>query len=224
MTKSKIKINPFEHKGDNTALIQACCHSIGIDAGPIDGLRGPQTRYAEQQLSIRLNGNNKRSYWRNQFETDKTSSLVAQYGNPNARHTIKTVRVPCPWAMVLAWDIGTGRKDFIVHETHADSLTNALDAIRKEYTDDQIRDMGLHLFGGDFNIRRKRGGSSWSMHAYGLAIDFDPERNQLRWDASSARLAQPDAEPFWQIWEAHGWHSLGRTKNYDWMHVQAVKV
>ena len=38
------------------------------------------------------------------------------------------------------------------------------------------------------------------------------------------RLAQPDGETFWKLWEDEGWVSLGRARNYDWMHVQAARL
>jgi hypothetical protein len=70
----------------------------------------------------------------------------------------------------------------------------------------------------------KRGGSTPSTHAFGAAIDHDPCNNRLRWGRLKARLANPSCEEFWRIWESEGWVSLGRTKNYDWMHIQAVKL
>jgi hypothetical protein len=69
-----------------------------------------------------------------------------------------------------------------------------------------------------------RGGNSYSMHSWGIAIDFDPERNRLNWNSGEARLAKPDCIPFWQAWEAEGWVSLGRTRDFDWMHVQAARL
>jgi hypothetical protein len=68
-----------------------------------------------------------------------------------------------------------------------------------------------------------RGGSSWSVHSFGAAIDFLPDENQLKWGKDKASLARPEYEAFWEIWENEGWMSLGRRKNYDWMHVQATK-
>ncbi len=69
-----------------------------------------------------------------------------------------------------------------------------------------------------------RGGQSYSMHSWGIAIDFDPERNQLKWGRPRARLSHSDAAPFWDAWEAEGWVSLGRARNFDWMHVQAARL
>jgi len=69
-----------------------------------------------------------------------------------------------------------------------------------------------------------RGGSSWSVHSWGAAIDFDPDRNSLHASKAFARLAKPDADEFWRIWESEGWVSLGRAKNYDWMHIQAARL
>ena len=69
-----------------------------------------------------------------------------------------------------------------------------------------------------------RGGSQWSMHSWGIAIDFDPDRNQMQWGRDKARLAKPDLETFWRIWEEEGAVSLGRTRNFDWMHVQFSRL
>ena len=82
----------------------------------------------------------------------------------------------------------------------------------------------LDRWGGCLNVRKMRGGSSWSMHAWGIAIDFDPDRNQLKWGRDRAVFARPDYDAWWRCWEDEGWTSLGRTKNYDWMHVQAARL
>ena len=37
----------------------------------------------------------------------------------------------------------------------------------------------IHQFGGCFNIRKVRGGTEISSHAYGLAIDLNPRENPL---------------------------------------------
>ncbi len=103
-------------------------------------------------------------------------------------------------------------------------LERILYQVHRHYGTDGIRDLRLDLYGGGFNMREKRGGTSLSTHAWGIAFDFDPGRNKLRWDRSRAAFAGPAYEPWWGFWEAEGWVSLGRSKNYDWMHVQAARV
>lgn len=92
------------------------------------------------------------------------------------------------------------------------------------YGDDGIEEIGGNLFGGCYNCRKMKGGSSWSMHSWAIAIDFDPGRNQLKWSHLQARLAKPDAVRFWELWEAEGWLSLGRARDFDWMHIQAARL
>jgi len=87
-----------------------------------------------------------------------------------------------------------------------------------------VRQLGLDLYGGGYALRDKRGGSTPATHAWGIAFDFDPGHNQLKWSDARARFARPDYAAWWQCWEAEGWVSLGRTRNYDWMHVQAARV
>lgn len=129
-----------------------------------------------------------------------------------------------PFAMRLAWDKKVVVNKFSIHEKVHDSAARAFDQIAKEYNEGDRANLGIDLFGGCLNVRKMRGGSSYSMHSWGIAIDFDPERNQLKWGRDKARLAKPDAEAFWRAWEAEGWISLGRQSNFDWMHVQAARL
>jgi len=133
-------------------------------------------------------------------------------------------KLDLPFPMRLAW-----AKDQIVtritlHAKVIESAGRAFEAIASAYGPVKRAELGLDLFGGSLNVRRMRGGSAWSMHAWGIAIDFDPERNQLNWGRGKARLAQPDADAFWAAWEREGWVSLGRARNFDWMHVQAARL
>lgn len=129
-----------------------------------------------------------------------------------------------PFAMRLAWDKKVTLNKFSIHEKVHDSAARAFEQISKEYNEADREKIGIDLFGGCLNVRKMRGGSSYSMHSWGIAIDFDPERNQLKWGRERARLARPDAEAFWRAWEAEGWVSLGRQSNMDWMHVQAARL
>jgi hypothetical protein len=155
-----------------------------------------------------------RSPWPRQKDMNKF------YGSVGKNQT----RIPVRWPMVLAWDTDKELKHITVHQKVAESAGRVLDQIAKDYTPAQIRELGLHLFGGSLNVRKMRGGKAYSMHSWGTAIDFDPMRNQLKWGRDKARLAKPDAKKFWEAWEAEGWVSLGRRRNYDWMHVQAAEL
>jgi hypothetical protein len=96
--------------------------------------------------------------------------------------------------------------------------------ILKIYGHDALVRLGLDQFGGCLNVRKMRNGSAWSTHAWGIAIDWDADRNQLRWGKDRALMAQPEYAPFLDAWEAEGWLSLGRARNFDWMHVQAARL
>jgi hypothetical protein len=53
---------------------------------------------------------------------------------------------------------------------------------------------------------------------------MNPEQNQLRWGKDRAVFAKPEYDKFWEIVEKHGGVSLGRERNYDWMHFQFIPL
>lgn len=142
------------------------------------------------------------------------------YGPMGKNQTMLTL----PFPMKLAWDLRKPVKRFFIHEKCHDSALRCFNRIADAYDEKMRAETGINLFGGCLNVRKMRGGSSWSMHSWGVAIDFDPARSQLKWDHTKARLAKPDCETFWRIWESEGWVSLGRTRDYDWQHIQAARL
>lgn len=141
------------------------------------------------------------------------------YGQPGTQQT--TLHLPFP--MKIAWDKSHVIKKFSVHRKVHDSALRCFVKIAQTYSEAERTALGIDLFGGCLNVRKMRGGNSWSMHSWGIAIDFDPERNPLRASKKTARLAKPDAVAFWNIWEAEGWTSLGRKYDFDFMHVEATR-
>jgi peptidoglycan hydrolase-like protein with peptidoglycan-binding domain len=209
------------------AAKQLICQLKGIDAGEIDGLLGPTTLQAFEEFAGR-------KVTREDIEKQNADTLIVRppprpvwphqkdvlkwYGAIGKNQTIIKPSYP----MVLAWDKTKPVKGISVHQKAAPSLKRVLDCIASKYTPQQIKDLGLDQFGGTLNVRKMRGGKAWSMHSWGIAIDLDPLRNQLKWGRDKARLAKPDAAELHKCFEAEGWYSLGRHKNYDWQHWQAA--
>ena len=106
------------------------------------------------------------------------------------------------------------------HKMVAEPLTRIFQAALDHYGMEKIREMGLDLYGGCFNDRAIIGGKATSMHAWGIAVDMDPDRNGLNVHSPHAVFSRPDYAAFWEIVEAEGAVSLGRARDYDWMHFQ----
>ncbi|MCP5014640.1 MAG: hypothetical protein GY938_05075 [Ketobacter sp.] len=137
---------------------------------------------------------------------------------------INQTRVEIPFDMVLAWDRSYRIKTMTLHKRVAESASRVLQNVSEIYNENERRDLGINIFSGSLNVRKMRGGSRYSMHSWGIAIDFDNQRNQLKWHKPRARLSHDDAIPFWEEWEKEGWVSLGRARDFDWMHVQAARL
>lgn len=146
--------------------------------------------------------------------------LNKYYGKVGTNQT----RLILPYTMTIAWNKAQKVSTITVHEKVHDSAKRVFERIADHYSPEEIVEHGLDMFGGSLNVRKIRGGNRWSTHAWGIAIDFDPIRNQLRWGGDRAYLAKPECEKFWEFWEEEGWLSLGRSKNYDWMHCQAARL
>jgi len=130
-----------------------------------------------------------------------------------------------PYPMVLDWDTKTTIKKMTCHEKVADSLIRIFKKLLDEYGIEELKKLGIDQFGGCLNVRLKRGSkSSWSIHSWGCAVDLDPDRNQLRETSKTARFARPEYLPMWKIIENEGAVSLGRARNFDWMHFQFARL
>lgn len=142
------------------------------------------------------------------------------YGNVGENQTSLVL----PYTLKLAWDTSVEIKRITCHQKVAGSLHKIFENTLKVYGEKDLRKLRLDLFGGCLNVRKMRGGSSWSTHSWGAAVDLDPDRNQLRWGRDRASFARKEYEEFWKIVEKEGWVSLGRRRNFDWMHFQACRV
>lgn len=211
-------------------VIQVECVRKGISVGAIDGLWGNKTQDGYEKL-LTLNDlkekntpvvsqtvNVKKTY--NNWPKQNYNDMVKFFGPIGENQT--TLKLP--YNMFLAWEMETCVTEITCHEKVKDSLERILKNTLDHYGMDAIKELHLDRFGGCLNVRKMRGGSSWSIHSWGCAVDLDPDRNQLKWGRDKAYFARPEYEPFWKIVEAEGWTSLGRAKNFDWMHAQAANL
>ncbi len=213
-----------------TAFIQLYATENNIDAGPVDGYWGPQTQHAFDSLLFLEEHGMLPGDWRddpplernpNNWPLEDEISMTAFFGPPADESNL--VLVDVPYEHKLSWDLRQKAKRIRCNRKVADSLLRVLKKVYDHYGSAKIQELHLDHFGGCYNPRKKRGGSSWSTHAWGIALDYDPGRNQLQWGRDKAVFARPEYAAWWQIWEDEGWVSLGRHKNYDWMHVQAAR-
>jgi hypothetical protein len=91
---------------------------------------------------------------------------------------LTTINLPYP--MRLSWDIDVKVNKITCHKLVAENFTNVFNDILKEYGYEKIVELGIDLYGGCFNFRKMRGGSDYSRHSWGIAIDLDPARNLLK--------------------------------------------
>jgi hypothetical protein len=147
-----------------------------------------------------------------------TEQLKKKYGTPTESGIPYLTTIQLPYPMRLAWDKGTVVTKMRCHNLVAGKFIKVFSQILNHYGLEKIKELGIDLYGGCFNYRKMRGGSDWSRHSWGVAIDLDPERNQLKETKKTARFARPEYKPMIDIFYANGFVSLGVEKDYDWMH------
>jgi hypothetical protein len=176
-----------------------------------DGIVGPKT----QRFITRVTSNTPLSQ---KWPKQDFNSMVNFYGPVGENQT----KLDLPYPLRLAWAPATQLNRITCHQKVAKSLYTIFEKTKAAYGEKDISLLKLDLFGGCLNVRRMRGGRAWSIHSWGAAVDLDPDNNQLKWGKDRATFAKQEYNEFWKIVESEGWVSLGRARNYDWMHFQAA--
>lgn len=212
-----------------TMLIQLSATEKGMDAGPIDGLWGPRTEGVYHELQYFFRYGKRMPPWRpeelivrnpNNWPVQHSPEFLEFYGPKGSG----CANLDLPYELKLSWELRTKVRRVYCHRKIHESLSRVLQNVLDTYGHAEIQRLKLDVFGGCYSDRRIRNGTAWSMHAWGIALDFDPTRNQLNWGRDRAAFAHPDYYDWWKCWEDEGWLSLGRARNYDWMHVQAARL
>lgn len=196
---------------------------ILLSVTPVDGFIGPVTQeayeaYVRAARDTEHLSDTCKPATKNDWPAQR--DVPAYYGSVGQNQ----VMLELPYPLRIAWDRNTSVTRMSLHKLVAPSAGVVLRRVLDHYGYEAIQRLDLDLWGGSLNVRRMRGGTAMSMHSWGIAIDWDPTNNELYWGRDRARLALPGYDAFWEAWEAEGWVSLGRTKNYDWMHVQAARL
>lgn len=213
-----------------TGYIQKVAIENEIETGDIDGYWGPQTEFAFDVLYELLVEQKQPLLWRPEDLTNlNPNDWPAQSSNRELEKIYGKVgnnqtRIQLPYPHRLAWDQGKTLNSFLCHEKVHDSLHRVLTRVLDQHGEERLRELRLDLWGGCLNVRKMRGGSRYSLHSWGIALDYDPQRNRLKWGRDRAAFARPEYDEWWKIWQQEGWVSLGRSRNFDWMHVQAATL
>jgi hypothetical protein len=115
---------------------------------------------------------------------------------------------------------GTAVNRLRPHVKCAQSLLRVFERLAVTFPDEHSRRMaGILTYDGLYNPRRMRGGQSWSMHAWAIAIDLDADNNgNLTHWPTAARMPIEVIECF----ALDGWASAGAFWGRDAMHFEAV--
>jgi hypothetical protein len=149
-----------------------------------------------------------------------TKQMIAKFGVPNDSGAGYLTTINLPYPMRIAWDTKTKVTKMRCHKLVADNFTAVFNDLLAHYGYEKIVELGIDLFGGCFNFRKMRGGSDYSKHSWATAIDLDPARNKLKETSRTARFARPEYKPMIDIFYKHGFISLGKERNMDWMHFE----
>lgn len=183
--------------------------ALGVEA---DGVIGPKTLTAIE-AALYLPGE---LVWPTQGEVRSGESCFGVAGDEGQLVSIKP---PYP----LYYE-GREVKTIRVHRLVAGAVEDALEEVLRVYGLQRVKELRLDQYGGSYNFRKTGSGKSLSMHAWGIALDFDPDNNTYGMHKPVARMSGKEYEPWWEIWEKHGAVSLGRERDYDWMHLQFARL
>lgn len=144
--------------------------------------------------------------------------IIAKYGQPGDTNNLTFITLP--YRNRIAWDTATIITRIQCHKLIADPLLMVHTDLLAHYGYEELKRLGIDLFGGCYNYRKMRGGNRWSRHSWAIAEDRDPARNGLKIKKPQAQFSKPEYKPMIDIYYKNGFIGYGPEKNYDWMHFE----
>jgi hypothetical protein len=170
-----------------------------------DGFWGPKSIAACQAHLSRL------MQEANPWPRPNVAALAESFGEPGDESNLVAVSVD---GLGVEYD-GTPVRSIRCNKRVAASLARVLAKIAQSEHSAILKE-----YAGVFNFRKKRGGTSFSLHAYGAAIDLDPGNNGMR-DSWPMRSTMP-LEVI-EMFATEGWKSGGAWWGYDAMHFETTR-
>jgi len=151
----------------------------------------------------------------NPWPKSDRASVEAFFGKPGDEGNLVSFEFPFP----TFYD-GNRVLRSRCHYLVKDSLLRVLTSIGETRKADRGIMEEAEDYGGIYNYRSKRGGTSLSLHSWGIAIDLDADDNGFR-DHWPVKADMPLS--IMEAFAREGWTSAGAFWGYDAMHFQATR-
>lgn len=160
------------------------------------------------------------------FPHEDLVNLNKFFGDPRGRNgqvnrkwfAANVVKWVPPYPLFYSDGKRTPLKTLYLHKKVIDCFNAAFTEVKNNFTPAEIKENHLDISGGTFNYRLQRGGSSLSVHSWGIAIDMDPARNPFPRQWHEGMLNHE----FAMILEKNGIWWRGRPGDTDPMHFQCA--
>jgi hypothetical protein len=145
------------------------------------------------------------------------SDCLKKYGQPSAKN-----------AWLTLWDVPENLETGLIPNRiycNRDLILPASKAFQNIIERDCLHE--IVTYDGCFNIRKMRGLDNWSLHSWGIALDFNAFANPLGWTEARIRAKglTPFSQKFLQCWRDAGFEcGADWTKRPDGMHFQLAKI
>ena len=212
---------------------QKVLNDAGFSAGKVDGYSGHNTENAFSQWQyFKAHGKREvvkrksigKSLEKSASKLPTQSQVSSFYGRPGTEIKSRLSTVSLPFSLRLDYNLRQKVKRVTLHEKCAPSFVSAMIDVRDFYGAADMKELGLDRYAGGYNHRNMRGGKSWSMHAYGCAVDFFAQPNGLRMTCPRALFCGDDYKAFLNIMESHDWLPAVRLWGKDAMHFQQARL